>query len=713
MRQSLKAILFIIIAASLILMMKPSPSIAGDIILSHNRGSESAVFFIENEPSLVINGFDLTPHTVQFPVALDAVGISVNRAAPGANIELAVYQDANGGSPADATLVHRQPVAINRAGFHRFLLNQAAVITEPVVWVGFYLPPGFRFNADTSGSSVLTYWAWAPGAAFDITSLDRAPVLGPGDGTDPVGIDMQGIARITAELRPLFHQEMESGALLGQQLAAQGEQDTSLMQTYPHCGGLLQDPDDINITSGSSFAIHCGLATEFEAPIEVVNPDDRLLDLQRAGRLYKLDARIPQEQLVHGAVNTLPVPVTHCISIPPGDLERAVIAEARGIPERWRVLPSVRFDDMVCAEITTASYLSYFLPRTASSPPNVNLTLGWTVVDPHPIECGLPAFIRIPAINTGQSWFSTASGYVKFIVEDIHVRSGSLITASEIQIETGQLGPGVRHMVVIGPLYVTNYVNELHRLRVRVDPDGQVAESNEDDNVWFTEYILSNAQDSDRCFDTAWLTATPSDLASVEDFCFVKHARTRGGDRIVVPYSPACETKIERGPVSGSVTTYENFDRRGCTIRVQVEVVGQAATMRYQVVDRCSGSIRHYRDRSRYELIIDHDRPPPPPPTPDMSVPVPTLRRPSVPDAITEEVTFVWNSVQRSGSTYEMEYRRQGESTWEKERSSSTHVKVRITRAERIHQYEWRVRAIVGDKIGPWSELGPWPPTTP
>ena len=638
MRQSFKAILFIIAAAALALMLKPSPSIAGDIILSHNRGGESAVFFIENEPSLVINGFDLTPHAVQFPVALDAVGISVNRPAPGAGIELAVYQDANGGSPIDATLVHRQPVAIDRAGFHRFQLNQAAIVTEPVVWVGFYLPPGFRFNADASGSSVLTYWAWAPGAALDISSLRTAPVLGPGDGTDPVGIDMQGVARITAELRPLFHQEMESGALLGQQLTAQGEQDTSLMQTYPYCGGLLHDPDDISVTSSSSFTIHCGIAAELEAPIEVVNPDDRLLDLQRAGHLYKLDAQIPQAQLVHGAVNTLPVPVTHCMSIQPGDLEQAVVAEARGIPERWHVLPSVRFDDMVCAEITTASYLSYFLPRTASSPPNVNLALGWTEVDPHPIECGLPAFIRIPAVNTGQSWFSTDSGHVKFIVEDVHVRSGGVTTSTEIQIETGQLGPGVRHLVVMGPFYVTTYVNDLHRLRVRVDPDGQVAETNEDDNIWTTEYILSNARQSDYCFDIAWLTATPAvlfdkawltatpaDLAAVADvdgICFVgdpKRAKGRD-DQIVIPYSPACQ--IEFKPSNELKRQYDQRDEaerrsismreiRDCEVLIRTEVVGQKATVRYHVPPCPPGGFAPKRDRSGYELIIDHDRPSP------------------------------------------------------------------------------------------------------
>ena len=449
----------------------------------------------------------------------------------------------------------------------------------------------------------MTYWAWAPGAAFDISSLASAPVLGPGNGADPVGIDMEGVARITAELRAPVHQEMKSDELLGQQLAAEGEQDTAVMAAYPYCGDLFHDPEDIEITSASSFAVHCGVVSEFEAPTEVIHPDGRLLDLQRAGHLYKLEAQIPQEQHVQGAINTLPVPVTHCMSILPGDLEQAVIAEARGIPERWHALPSVRFGDMVCAEITTASYLSYFLPRTAGSPANVNLALGWTQVDPHPIECGLPTFIRIPAINTGQSWFSTHSGYVKFVVENIHIRTGTVTSVNEIQIETSQFGPGVRHLVVIGPFYVTTYVNELHRLQVRVDPDEQVEETNEDDNIWFTEYILSNAQQSDRCFDIAWLTATPTNLAAIAGFCFVSDPKYRRGDLIVIPHSPACEIEFRRGTVSEPSASVREI--RGCEIRIYTEVVGQKAIVRWTSPERpgqgdCDeGGFSHYRRLSK------------------------------------------------------------------------------------------------------------------
>ena len=631
MHRSFKVILLSVIALVAVLLLRPNPSAAGDIILTHNRGGENAVFFVNDEPSLVINGFDLSPHTTRFPIALDAVSISVDRPAPGSHIDLVVYQDANGGSPVDASLVHRQSVQINRRGVQRFILNEAAIITEPVAWVGFYLPVGFRFHADTSGPSVLTYWAWAPGGTFPLDNLASAPVLGPGDGTEPVSIDMQGVARITAELRPLFHQEMASDAVLGNQLIAEGEQDTSLLQGYPHCGGLLFDPEDIAITSRASFTVHCGVASEFDAPTEIVHPDGHFLDLQRAGHLYKLEAQIPQDQLVHGAVNVMPVPVTHCIQIQAGDLEQAVIAEARGIPERWHALPSVRFEDVVCAEITTASYLSYFLPRGADSPPNVNLVMGWSKVSPHPLECGLPAYVEAPVTNTGQSWFSTVSGNVKFIIENIHVRSGITTGAVELSIETSQLGPGMRHILVFAPIYVTTYVNELHRLQVRADFDNQIQETNENDNVWFTEYILSNAQQSDRCFDIPWLTATPTAPYLVEGICLVDIPREVSDGKIVIRYSDACHIdEFEQGPVSEPSAWRQTM--RGCDIRVRTEVDGQDVRVRWSSrqspgqswededgrVRQCAPGSFHQRQRkielggeSVRQLEIDHDRPTP------------------------------------------------------------------------------------------------------
>ncbi len=499
MRKNWKTTIPLIVVLMMTFIFASAPTMAGNIILSNNTGTENAVFFVEGEQTLVMNGFDLSTLGVQLPLALDAVTISVNTPVAGAGAELVIYQDGNGGSPIDASIIHRQSVSLGTSGNNRIVLSEAAVVTQPVVWVGFYLPNGFRFNADTSGTSVLTYWAWTTGSTFDLNTLASAEVLGPGDGSAPVGIDMGGIARISAELRPPINDEVITNAPIGQQIVAQQSQDTSILEFYPFCGTLLYDPEDIIISAAFSFTTKCDVADEFDAPTGVVQPSGEVLTMQRAGHLYKLEAYIPEDQRVEGNSHQLPVPVTHCMRIIPGDLERAVIAEARDIPERWYVLPSMRIGDLVCAEVTNASYLSYFLPRTETSPPNVNLAIGWVLVSPHPLECGKNTLFDVPIVNTGQEWFSTPSGNIKIIIEDVHVRTGIVTAAIEQQIATSRLGPGMRVVIDKGDFYVDTYVGELHRLQVRVDFDNLITETNEFDNTWFTDYILEFPDGKNKC----------------------------------------------------------------------------------------------------------------------------------------------------------------------------------------------------------------------
>lgn len=502
MRNLHKKSLLASLVCILVMTLFALPVAAGDAILSNNSGADNAVFYIEGEPSLVINGFDLTPLALELPVALDAVSISVSSPVPGSGIELLVYQDANGGSPVDATLVYREQVALEQTGVNRIALEEAAIITEPVVWVGFFLPVDFRFHADSSGSSVLTYWAWTPAGAFDLASLASAAVLGPGDGSEPVGIAMDGIARITAELRTPQYEEMAATMPLGEQLDARVAQDTSIMQLYEHCGLLLFDPEDISISYELGFPLECRVAHEVEAPSVVANPLGQILDVQRAGHLYKLSTRLREEQLVPGRVSQLPVRVTHCMRIAPGDLESAVLGEVRESEqwgERWYILPSVRFNDIVCAEVSVANYVSYFLPRTEVSPPNVNLVLGWTRVAPHPLQCGIDTRIHVPVVNTGQSWFETTTGHVDVTIEDFHVATGIPTTKYVLQVNTDQFGPGAHHVIEMGPIFVTAFVGDLHRLEVRVDDQNRIQETNEFDNTWFTEYILEFPDGADEC----------------------------------------------------------------------------------------------------------------------------------------------------------------------------------------------------------------------
>lgn len=501
------------------------PLSAGDLVLSNNIGSENAIFYIEGESSLVINGFDLTPLGLELPAALDAVSISVSAPVSGSSIDLVVYQDANGGSPVDATLVYRQRAALERTGINRIALEQVAIITEPVVWVGFYLPVDFRFHADRSGPSVLTYWAWSPESTFDLASLSSAAVLGPGDGSEPVGIAMDGIARITAEMRTAQYDEISEALPVGEQFVAEVGQDTSIMQVYENCDLVLYDPEDISISAALSFPLDCRIAPEFEAPTVLANPPDQLLDMERAGNLYKVETFLREDQRVWGRPSQLPVRVTHCMRIAPGDLERAVIGEVRETEqwgERWHILPSVRFNDILCAEVSVANYLSYFLPRTAESPPNVNLTLGWTRVNPHPLECGLEARLSIPIVNTGQSWFETDSGDITIVIEDFHVATSIPTTKLEMPVNTDHFGPGVRRVVEAGPIYVESFVSELHRLEVRIDARDEIAETNELDNLWSTEYVLApytglhTLDDNENCADLVKIAAAAVATATAE-----------------------------------------------------------------------------------------------------------------------------------------------------------------------------------------------------
>ena len=500
------------------------PGTAGDTVLSNNSGDGNAVFFIEGEPSVVINGFDLTPLGVSLPVALDAVSISVVTTVPGSSIDLLVYQDANGGSPIDATLVYREPVAIEQAGQNRIELSQAAIITQPVVWVGFNLPVGFEFYADTSGASVLTYWAWTTGGTFDVATLSAAGVFGPGDGSEPVNIAMDGIARITAELRTAETEEIASGFPLGRQVLTNVGQDTSPLRAYNNCASLLYDSADIEISADSSFTLECFVESGFHAPSPVAQPQDQTLSMLRKGALYKLSAQIPHELRVEGAVSTLPVPVTHCLRVPAEDLERAVIGEVRAQyapapgPEKWNILPSVRFNDIVCAEVTVANYLSYFVPDTVESPDNVNLVVGWVDVDPHPLLCGIPTSIRVPIVNTGQDWFDTDDHKITVLLQDVHVSSNIILEERRFDIGPSQFGPGARQYFEFGPFTIDTFVNQLHRLQISVDHDNEVDEIYEHDNTWFTEYQLIYPPGHDECGP---ISETNSLVWSISNTCAI------------------------------------------------------------------------------------------------------------------------------------------------------------------------------------------------
>jgi len=345
-----------------------------EITLSNNSGTGTSTWFISGEPSLIMNGFDLSPLNVNLPVSISSVSIDVERATPGQPVQLVIYQDPGGGSPVDATLVQQTQVDIQQSGLFTYTFPEPVEITAPVIWVGFYMPVDFEFRADTSGSSVLTYWAWQPGGTFDLSNLESAGVFGPADGSAPVNLDMEGIARITAQIItdgsgnqtstttspttgsiPSIDDTVprdDQGRPIRPLVGDPSSVDIGVMVGYsPVCTDLYYDREDVIVTYRSNLAMHCNLdRPEFQPP----SPDG----FSRRGVVYNI--------YTFGATRqeALPDAVTHCLRPPSSEIDRAMVGVAYGVPRQWEILPTVRFGELICAEIEYAGVISYFVPQS-------------------------------------------------------------------------------------------------------------------------------------------------------------------------------------------------------------------------------------------------------------------------------------------------------------------------------------------------------------
>ncbi|GAB4322580.1 MAG: hypothetical protein Kow00117_11390 [Phototrophicales bacterium] len=346
---------------------------AGDVILSNNSGSASTVWYITGEKSLVMNGFDLQSLGIQRPVQVEKITLAVQSPVPGQLVDAVVYQDANGGSPIDATLAGSQQVSITEAGVFTVTFSPPIQITQPVIWAGFYLPVDFEFLADRSGTSVLTYWAWQPNSTFNLSNLSSAAVFGPADGSAPVNINMNGIARITVELNtggqtptgaatPTPVQQVvtnpeeplidSQGRIL--QIFGGNTADLSSFSPYTLCQTLYWDRADVNYTYRDSVELGCKLV------------DDRFIPANPEG--YARSTGVIYDVTLFGRVspgtNPIPYPITHCV-VPQGGvaLERGVIGLAWGAPREWEILPTVRYGNFLCAELYTFGNVAVFIPN--------------------------------------------------------------------------------------------------------------------------------------------------------------------------------------------------------------------------------------------------------------------------------------------------------------------------------------------------------------
>jgi hypothetical protein len=345
---------------------------AGNVVLSGNKGDTSKTWFITGEQTLVINGFDLAARSITRPAVIDKVSIDVEKPIPGSKITVVIYQDANGGSPIDATLAGQASIDITQPGLFTATLPTPAQITQPVVWVGFYLPVGFGFRADLSGSSVLTYWGWTPNSTFDLTKLNTAQVFGPGDGSTPVNIAMGGIARVTAEItggatvpaqgtpgapttQPIVITTTPGVAVTPvPQVAGSGSENLNVLKAYPpDCDALLQDTADIGVSYRGRIGVVCKTIWPGYSP---ANPPGYV---RKQTILYDLTIYTDKGLPVS---DPLQLPVTHCLAPAPEDLATAVMGLATGSPRKWQVLPTLRVNNLVCAEIYQSGNVSYFVP---------------------------------------------------------------------------------------------------------------------------------------------------------------------------------------------------------------------------------------------------------------------------------------------------------------------------------------------------------------
>lgn len=350
----------ILVLLSILLCLSAVSVQAGDVTLSNVSGTGVSTWFISGEPSLILTGYDLNARRITLPTRLDRVTLDVETPVAGQPVEIVVYQDANGGSPIDASLARRVQVNITTSGIFTHTFDTPIEITQPVVWIGFYLPVDFVFRADTAGSSLLTYWAWQPGGRFDLTNLSSAGVLGPGNGTAPVSIDMGGNARITAQLitdgmastsptsppPPTRDAEDRIVQVVG------GQVSFSAMVAYDGCLPLAYDAQDITVTYRQSIRIFCKTYTDTYVPADpegYSRAGDTVSDVYVFG--------------IETGTKRLPYAITHCIVPTAATLQTGVIGLAHGAPRQWEILPTVRYDQVLCAEVNYTGYIAIFTPN--------------------------------------------------------------------------------------------------------------------------------------------------------------------------------------------------------------------------------------------------------------------------------------------------------------------------------------------------------------
>jgi len=117
--------------------------------------------------------------------------------------------------------------------------------------------------------------------------------------------------------------------------------------------------------------------------------------------------------------------------------------------------------------------------------PSGNLTGSPPALTPATPVCNQQFEVLVNITNSGTA---RTTGEATIVIQDVHVATGSV--QATITRTLPALDPGA-NFVIGGPLTVSTFFNEQHRIVVTIDSGNAVAETNENDNILTTTYTLA------------------------------------------------------------------------------------------------------------------------------------------------------------------------------------------------------------------------------
>jgi len=151
------------------------------------------------------------------------------------------------------------------------------------------------------------------------------------------------------------------------------------------------------------------------------------------------------------------------------------------------MLPTVRYGEWVCAEVTHQGFLSYFVPRSADAPTlNADLYFVSTpyleaegLNDARGLLCGYPYTLNFKVHNEG--FVPTPETVVRF--QFINERTGTV--SSSVDIPLLPMAPGeTRDISSRGWHAPSLFYNESHTITFTIDPYAAVSELDENNNSY-------------------------------------------------------------------------------------------------------------------------------------------------------------------------------------------------------------------------------------